>query len=124
MDYFRKKQEKPYFSFDSHNLNARIRHCIFPDFVDSRTSTREEHPYILNFLILLPPCHQIASNALFKGKIGGSRVAAKSCFSFGVIKNTLGIIKNTLGVLTIKAGLLLNKAGLLLNKAGLSTALA
>jgi hypothetical protein len=26
---------------------------------------------------LLPPCHQIASNALFKGKIGGSRVATK-----------------------------------------------
>jgi hypothetical protein len=68
---------------------------------------------------LLPPCHQIASNALFKGKIGGSRVAAKSYFSFGVIKNTLGIIINTLGVLTIKARLLENKAGLLSNKAGL-----
>ena len=35
--------------------------------------------YIGNFIffILLPPCHQMASNALFKGKIGGSRVAAK-----------------------------------------------
>jgi hypothetical protein len=32
---------------------------------------------ILFFLILLPSCHQIALNALFKGKIGGSRVAAK-----------------------------------------------
>ena len=68
---------------------------------------------------MLPPCHQIASNALFKGKIGGSRVAAKSCFSFGVNKNTLGIIKNTLGVLSIKARLMLNKAGLFSNKAGL-----
>ena len=56
---------------------------------------------------------------MFKGKIGGSRVAAKSCFSFGVNKNTLGIIKNTLGVLSIKARLMLNKAGLFSNKAGL-----
>ena len=58
MDYFRKKQEKPYFSFDSHNLNARIRHCIFPDFVDSRTSTREEQPLyfkFFNFATTLPP---------------------------------------------------------------------
>ena len=46
-------------------------------------------------------------------------MAAKSCFSFGVNKNTLGIIKNTLGVLSIKARLMLNKAGLFSNKAGL-----
>jgi len=32
---------------------------------------------ILFFLILLPSCHQIALIALFKGKIGGSMVAAK-----------------------------------------------
>ena len=38
-------------------------------------------------------------------------MAAKSCFSFGVIKNTLGVIKNTLGVLLNKAGLLRDKAG-------------
>jgi hypothetical protein len=31
----------------------------------------------LEILFLLPPCNQIALNALFKGKIGGSRVAAK-----------------------------------------------
>ena len=68
---------------------------------------------------MLPLCHQIASNALFKGKIGGSRVAAKSYFSFGVIKNTLGIIKIILGVLSNKARLLSNKAGLLRDKAGL-----
>ena len=46
-------------------------------------------------------------------------MAAKSCFSFGVIKNTLGIIKNILGVLSNKARLLSNKAGLLRDKAGL-----
>ena len=38
-------------------------------------------------------------------------MAAKSCFSFGVIKNTLGVIKNTPGVLLNKAGLLRDKAG-------------
>ena len=38
-------------------------------------------------------------------------MAAKSCFSFGVIKNTLGVIKNTPGVLSNKAGLLRDKAG-------------
>ena len=46
-------------------------------------------------------------------------MAAKSCFSFGVIKNTLGVIKITLGVLSNKAGLLCDKAGLLRDKAGL-----
>ena len=45
-------------------------------------------------------------------------MAAKSCFSFGVIKNTLGVIKNTPGVLSNKAGLLRDKAGLLRDKAG------
>ena len=45
-------------------------------------------------------------------------MAAKSCFSFGVIKNTLGVIKITLGVLSNKAGLLCDKAGLLCDKAG------
>jgi hypothetical protein len=38
---------------------------------------------------LLPPCHQIASNALFKGKIGGSRVAAKlHILAFSALKRT------------------------------------
>jgi len=52
---------------------------------------------ILFFLILLPSCHQIALNALFKGKIGGSKVAAKITtilifFSFGVILFSFGVL--------------------------------
>jgi len=59
---------------------------------------------ILFFLILLPSCHQIALNALFKGKIGGSKVAAKITtilifFSFGVILFSFGVILFSFGVL-------------------------
>jgi hypothetical protein len=76
----------------------------------------------------------MASNALFKGKIGGSRVAAKwliwafsasqgiqnhtlilFLISLGLILFSFGLFQNTPRVLSIKAGLFLNKGRLLPN---------
>ena len=73
----------------------------------------------------------MALNALFKGKIGGSRVAVK--FLFGLFQNTpilffisiglilfsFGVFQDTPEVFLNKVGLFINNAGLFINNAGL-----
>lgn len=75
----------------------------------------------------------MALNALFKGKIGGSRVAVKFLFglfqntpilffisiglilfSFGVFQDTPEVFLNKVGLFIINAGLFQNNAGLLI----------
>ena len=66
----------------------------------------------------------MALNALFKGKIGGSRVAVK--FLFGLFQNTpilffisIGLILFSFGVFQDTPEVFLNKVGLFINNAGL-----
>ena len=80
----------------------------------------------------------MALNALFKGKIGGSRVAVKFLFglfqntpilffisiglilfSFGVFQDTPEVFLNKVGLFINNAGLFINNAGLFINNAGL-----
>jgi hypothetical protein len=66
----------------------------------------------------------MASNALFKGKIGGSKVAAKWLIwafsaSQGTQNHTLILFLISLGLILFSFGLFLNTPGVLSNKAGL-----